>query len=129
MDEVFRKDPNGAMLAFESMMRKQIVMPAHLMSDGVHEKKNEGRNLFADYSAVAERTGVYTAHDYAGIMENLIAQWDVTNLTGLNESGLAAQEYVCNMPARIVKLAERSSGEPCLGCRQMKCLMQCTSVT
>lgn len=37
---------DGAVLAFADMMRKQIVMPAHLMSDGgVHEQRNK-RNLF-----------------------------------------------------------------------------------
>ena len=29
------------------MMRKQIVMPAHLMDDGEHGTRNSGRNLFA----------------------------------------------------------------------------------
>ncbi len=46
MDGLFARDPNGAMLAFGDMMRKQIVMPAHLMNDGQHEAKT-GRNLFA----------------------------------------------------------------------------------
>ena len=46
VDELFVKDPNGAMLAFADMMRKQIVMPAHLMDDGEHIARN-GRNLFA----------------------------------------------------------------------------------
>lgn len=43
-------DPNGAMLAFADMMRKQIVMPAHLMDDGRHAGMNSGRNLFEDFS-------------------------------------------------------------------------------
>ena len=43
-------DPNGAMLAFADMMRKQIVMPAHLMDDGRHGELNNGRNLFEDFS-------------------------------------------------------------------------------
>lgn len=37
MAELFRLDPEGAMLAFADMMRKQIVMPAHLMDDNWHE--------------------------------------------------------------------------------------------
>ncbi len=41
------------MMAFEEMMRKQIVMPAHLMDDEEHKAKT-GRNLFADFSAVAQ---------------------------------------------------------------------------
>jgi len=36
VEELFRVDPNGAMLAFSDMMKKQIVMPAHLMDDGEH---------------------------------------------------------------------------------------------
>ena len=34
------------MLGFSDMMRKQIVMPAHLMDDMEHPDKNSGRNLF-----------------------------------------------------------------------------------
>lgn len=41
------------MIAFEEMMKKSIVMPAHLMDDNEHEGKN-GRNLFADFSEVAQ---------------------------------------------------------------------------
>jgi hypothetical protein len=47
------------MVAWADMMRKQIVMPAHLMDDNLHKAKT-GRNLFADFSLVAERTGTYT---------------------------------------------------------------------
>lgn len=110
MDELFRRDPNGAMLAFESMIRKQIVMPAHMMSDGSHESVNNGRNLFSDYSAVADTIGVYTAFDYANIMENLAKRWDIKNTVGLDASGMAAQEFLCSMPDRIRKLATRSTG-------------------
>ena len=39
------------------MMKKQIVMPAHLMNDGQH---NKDRNLFKDFSAIAQATGTYT---------------------------------------------------------------------
>lgn len=41
------------MCAFEEMMRKQIVMPAHLMDDLQHKGKT-GRSLFADFSSVAQ---------------------------------------------------------------------------
>ena len=40
------------------MMRKQIVMPAHFMNDLEHPEKNEGRNLFADFSDIAQRLEV-----------------------------------------------------------------------
>lgn len=53
-------DPNGAMLAFYDMMKKSIVMPAHLMDDLEHETNNAGRNLFKDFSSVAQSTETYT---------------------------------------------------------------------
>lgn len=47
MDKLFELDPDGSVLAFADMMRKQIVMPAHLMDDGQHGANNGGRNLFS----------------------------------------------------------------------------------
>mmetsp|Transcript_1333 Transcript_1333/g.4621 ORF Transcript_1333/g.4621 Transcript_1333/m.4621 type:complete len:392 (+) Transcript_1333:108-1283(+) len=101
VEKLFELDPNDTMLGFEDMMRKQIVMPAHLMYDG------ENENLWTDFSSVAEHTGVYTAFDYADIMEHLIQYWDLENksFTGDAQRG---QEYVCKLPPRIRKLAERS---------------------
>ena len=55
-----RRDPEGTTLAFDDMMKKQIVMPAHMMDDMVH-KGRTGRNIFQDFSTVAESTGTYTA--------------------------------------------------------------------
>ncbi|KAI3872597.1 hypothetical protein MKW92_043142 [Papaver armeniacum] len=47
---------------------KKITMPAHLMFDGQDD------NLFENYSDVAQRLGVYTAKDYAEILELLWCQ-------------------------------------------------------
>lgn len=107
VDELFIRDEEGAMLAFEDMMRKQIVMPAHLMDDTVHFDRT-GRSLFDDFSSVAERIEVYTASDYADIMEHLIKRWDIENRQ-LSGDAAAAQEYVCKLPPRIRKLAERAA--------------------
>lgn len=49
---MLRDDQDGGILAYADMMRKQIVMPAHLMDDNEHEGKT-GRNLFADFSSVS----------------------------------------------------------------------------
>ncbi|KAL2318358.1 hypothetical protein Fmac_032234 [Flemingia macrophylla] len=59
------------------MMEKKISMPAHLMYDG------EDPRLFEHFSAVAQRTSVYTANDYADILEFLIRQWRLEELEGL----------------------------------------------
>jgi len=95
------------MLAFADMMKKQIVMPAHLMNDNQH-KANTGRDLFDDFSSVAERVGVYTAEDYAEIMEHLIVRWDIEKRSLTGEAA-EAQDYVCRLPQRVKKLAARSS--------------------
>ena len=93
------------MLAFEDMMRKQIVMPAHLMYDG------QSDTLFDDFSAGAQRTGVYTANDYADIMEHLVKRWNVGSIGGMTSEGDRAQEYVAKLPGRIRKLAERAQAK------------------
>ena len=111
MDAIFKKDPNGAVLAFADMMRKKIVMPAHLMDDGLHGSTNGGRNLFEDFSEVAQDIGVYTAEDYISIMEHLLGRWDVAGLTGLSAEGMKAQEFLCTLPPRFQKLAERKAAK------------------
>eukprot|EP00897_Mesotaenium_endlicherianum_P010654 jgi/Mesen1/9617/ME000659S08987 len=102
VERLFELDPTGAMLAFDDMMRKGIVMPAHLMYDG------ESDTLFHDFSEVAQRTGVYTANDYADIMEHLIKRWNVEKIEGLSSEGNKAQDYLCKLPPRIRKLGERA---------------------
>ncbi|KAK1299793.1 hypothetical protein QJS10_CPB13g01673 [Acorus calamus] len=81
VEKLFQIDPDGALLVFEDMMRKKILMPGHFMYDGHDE------NLFEHFSAVAQRIGIYTAKDYADILEHLIKRWKVDSLTGLSEGG------------------------------------------
>eukprot|EP00199_Chlamydomonas_sp_CCMP681_P002230 CAMPEP_0119103992 /NCGR_PEP_ID=MMETSP1180-20130426/2318_1 /TAXON_ID=3052 ORGANISM="Chlamydomonas cf sp, Strain CCMP681" /NCGR_SAMPLE_ID=MMETSP1180 /ASSEMBLY_ACC=CAM_ASM_000741 /LENGTH=399 /DNA_ID=CAMNT_0007088635 /DNA_START=42 /DNA_END=1241 /DNA_ORIENTATION=- len=109
IDGVMEHDVDGAILAFADMMRKQIVMPAHLMNDGVHEAQNN-RKLFHDFSAVAERTGTYTAFDYADIMDHLVNRWHVADSKVVSGDAAQAQEYLMKLPNRIRKLAERAEG-------------------
>jgi acyl-[acyl-carrier-protein] desaturase len=101
-EKLFEIDPDGAMTAFEDMMRKKIAMPAHLMFDG------RDPDLFSKFSAIAQRTGVYTAKDYADIMQHLVDTWNVEKVQGLSASGRKAQDYVCNLPGRIRRLEERA---------------------
>ncbi|XP_044466340.1 stearoyl-[acyl-carrier-protein] 9-desaturase, chloroplastic [Mangifera indica] len=104
VEKLFEIDPDGTIMAFADMMRKKISMPAHLMYDG-HDD-----DLFEHFSAVAQRLGVYTAKDYADIMEFLVGRWKVDQLTGLSGEGRKAQEYVCGLPPRIRRLEERAQG-------------------
>ncbi|XP_022131679.1 acyl-[acyl-carrier-protein] desaturase, chloroplastic [Momordica charantia] len=104
VEKLFEIDPEGTVIAFEDMMRKKVSMPAHLMYDGRDD------NLFDHFSAVAQRLGVYTAKDYADILEFLVGRWKVEKLTGLSAEGQKAQDYVCGLPARIRRLEERAQG-------------------
>lgn len=104
IDEVMKRDQDGAVLAFADMMKKQIVMPAHLMDDGEHRART-GRDLFADFATVAEATGTYTAEDYASIMEHLIKRWNIADVNCESGEAAEAQEFLMKQPARIRKLA------------------------
>lgn len=113
VDEFFRLDPQGAMEAYAGMMREQITMPAHLMDDGVHASANAAqgaRNLFADFSAVAEALDVYDAEDYCRIIEHLNKRWRIADR---QVSGKAAndQEYLMKLPGRFRRLAERNAAK------------------
>ncbi|KAK7293738.1 hypothetical protein RJT34_16611 [Clitoria ternatea] len=102
VEKLLEVDPTGAMVAIGDMMEKKITMPAHLMYDG------EDPKLFEHYSAVAQRLGVYTANDYADILEFLIGRWRLEKLEGLTAEGKRAQDFVCGLAPRIRKLQERA---------------------
>lgn len=102
VEKLFEIDPDGTVIALADMMRKKIAMPAHLMYDGRDD------NLFEHFSAVAQQLSVYTAKDYADILEFLVGRWKVEELTGLSGEGRKAQDYVCGLPPRIRRLEERS---------------------
>jgi acyl-[acyl-carrier-protein] desaturase len=101
--KIFEVDPSGALLAFESMMRRRIVMPGELMN-GEHQP-----DLYNNFTLVAQRLGVYTAMDYASITAHLVETWNVKNLTGLTPEARAAQDYLGELPARYERISRRIS--------------------
>ncbi|KAK6134779.1 hypothetical protein DH2020_031449 [Rehmannia glutinosa] len=102
IEKLLEIDPNETMLAIGNMMRKKIVMPAHLMYDG------RDPNIFEHFSYVANRLRIYTASDYADILEFLVGRWRLEKLEGLKSDGRCEQEFVCGLGARIRKLQERA---------------------
>ena len=101
MAKIFEVDPNGALLAFEKMMKKQIAMPAIMMDNAKED------NLFTRFSAITQKMGIYTTLDYAAIIKHLVSQWKIDTLTGLNDYAAKAQDYLANLGERYQKLAER----------------------
>jgi len=98
MGKVMDEDPEGGMVTIMSMLRRVIAMPGRLMFDG------KDPDLFDHFAAVAQRLGVYTALDYARIVEHLVRTWGVA---GRAVSGKAAraQEYLCKHAERCHLLA------------------------
>ncbi len=100
---IFEFDPSEMMLAFEDMMRKKIVMPAHF----VRETGQKIGELFAHFSDSAQRLGVYTAHDYVDIMQRLLVEWEIEKISGLNDQAERARDYLVALPNRLAKIADR----------------------
>ncbi|GAA4756072.1 acyl-ACP desaturase [Flavisolibacter ginsenosidimutans] len=101
MAKIFEIDPNGALLAFEKMMKKQIAMPAIMMDTAPVD------NLFTRFSAITQKMGIYTTFDYAAIIKHLTQLWKVETLTGLTDYAAKAQDYLSDLAERYRKIAER----------------------
>src|SRR5690606_34288801 len=103
MSKIFEVDANEAMLAFEDMMRKKIVMPAHFL----REVGTMIGQTFGHFTDAAQRLGVYTAVDYVDILQSLIEEWEIESRKDLNEAGEKARDYLMRLPDRLIRIAER----------------------
>jgi acyl-[acyl-carrier-protein] desaturase len=105
VSKIFELDPSEMMLAFEDMMRKKIVMPAHFMRQQ-GEKIGQSWSHFSD---AAQRLGVYTSLDYTHILSSLIDEWKIDAICNLSSSAEKGRDYLMSLPERFRKVAERSS--------------------
>lgn len=103
ISKVFEVDPNEAMLAFEDMMRKKIVMPAHFLRE-IGLKVGQ---TFGHFTDAAQRLGIYTATDYVDILKTLTEDWHIASMKDLNETGEKARDYIMTLPARLLRVADR----------------------
>lgn len=103
ISRVFEVDANEAMLAFEDMMRKKIVMPAHFL----REMGLKIGQTFGHFTDAAQRLGVYTSTDYVDILKQLIGDWKIESIRELNEAGEKARDYILALPDRLLRVAER----------------------
>lgn len=102
---IFEIDTSEMMLAFEDMMRKKIVMPAHFL-------RQQGEKIgttFSHFSDAAQRLGVYTTIDYTDILEGLIKEWDLGNMRSLTDAAERARDYLMALPDRFRRVAERTT--------------------
>lgn len=103
-------DTSEALLAFHDMMRTKITMPAMYM----RERGKALGETFRNFANVAERSGIYTPADYSDILDSLLEEWKIAHLKGLTDKAEAAQQYLCSLPERYRKVAERFAGRPAL---------------
>ncbi|MGB5873297.1 MAG: acyl-ACP desaturase, partial [Bacteroidota bacterium] len=96
-------DPSEIILALEDMMKKKIVMPAHLL------RESGGRigELFTHFSDAAQRTMVYTTQDYIDILKSLLEEWNIENISGIDDAAEEAREYLMGLPKRLQRVSER----------------------
>ena len=103
--KIFALDPSEMMLAFEDMMRKKIVMPAHFM-------RQQGEKIgqtWTHFSDAAQRLGVYTSLDYTQILDSLIKEWHIGNIGNLTAAAEKGRDYLMALPERFMKIAERTT--------------------
>ncbi len=103
ISKIFEVDASEAMIAFEDMMRKKIVMPAHFLRE-IGMKIGQ---TFGHFTDAAQRLGIYTAVDYVDILKSLIDEWQVERIADLNEAGEKARDYLVKLPERLLRVAER----------------------
>ncbi len=102
---ILELDPSEMILAFEDMMRKKIVMPAHMM----RESGQKAGELWSHFSDAAQRCMVYTAQDYIDILKQLLDDWKIEHVNGLTEQAQKAQEYLMKLPNRLQRITDRIS--------------------
>jgi acyl-[acyl-carrier-protein] desaturase len=104
VDQIFAVDPSEMMLAFEDMMRKKIVMPAHFL----RETGVKMGQTFSHFSDAAQRLGVYTTQDYIDIADSLLTDWNIASINDLNDAGQRARDYLMALPNRLRRVADRT---------------------
>ena len=101
--EIFTIDPSEMMLAFQHMMQHKIIMPAMHLRESFGAKGG----LFGDFSAVAQRVGVYTGFDYVDILRKLNTIWEIDKITNLTSEAEKARDYLMHLPDRMYRITER----------------------
>jgi acyl-[acyl-carrier-protein] desaturase len=112
LGRILDDDPAGGLISMMNVFRRVIAMPGRLMTDG------RDPQLFDHFSLVAQRLGVYTAYDYAQLVEQLMTTLKVH---GRAASGKAAraQDYLCRHAETVRSKADQAM-EAARTCKPVK---------
>lgn len=103
--QILECDPSELILALDDMMRKKIVMPAHLL----RESGGRQGEVFEHFSNAAQRLQVYTTEDYIDILKSLLKKWQIDAINGLTDQAEKARDYLMKLPERLERIASRIS--------------------
>jgi acyl-[acyl-carrier-protein] desaturase len=103
VSELMNIAPERLIISFFDLMKDKVVMPARRMTDDTY---TEPPTLFEHFSGVANKIGVYTAFDYANIVEKLNKNFRTAEVS-LKDAGAEAQDYLCQLPEKLRRVAER----------------------
>ena len=105
--ELFSLTPEKSTVEFASLMVQGIHMPSQLMADNSHGKP---RTLYHNFANVATNIGVYTAEDYANILDSLNGYMGIKGLM-LSGEAAKAQETLMKLPRIMRRIGERKAKE------------------
>lgn len=115
MAEIFDKDPNGAMIAFDKMLKTEVVMPGAMMDDRIEidNKSIRETDLFSAYSKVNDYAGTFTRSDYAKIIDDLSKVWKIgkRDVSGSGQEALDRIVRVRKVVSIEIQRKSRSSNE------------------
>ena len=103
IERIMAVDTSEMILAFEDMMKKKIVMPAHFLREIGH---NAGE-LYGHFTDAAQRINVYTTIDYIDILNVLLTRWKIADQINLTSEAAKAQDYLLRLPDRLTRIADR----------------------
>ncbi len=101
--KILEVDTDEALFALQDMMKKKITMPAMYM----RERGADPGDTFRKFEVVARRTGINTPYDYVEILEHLMADWKIADISNLSGAAAKAQDYLCGLPDRYRKIIDR----------------------
>ncbi|MCX6782972.1 MAG: acyl-ACP desaturase [Candidatus Levybacteria bacterium] len=103
MAEVFRINPENAVIAIAKLMRKGIVMPAARMDDlGLFSGDKRQSDIYRDYELVSQVEGLYTVEGYERNFNKVMREWKVADISVSGESA-KAQDYLLNKVPRMIQ--------------------------
>ena len=105
--ELFRIDPEGAVIAMRDMMRTGISMPAALMTEDGSVSPKRQSDLFEIFSKASIISGVYSPNDYVSVFESLMKRYKVENIL-LSGEAAKAQDDLGRMLLIHQRVAERN---------------------